>query len=159
MLLSTSESESRMTDPSNPKDALAAIQAARAGVPGEMRYPPTYDLAYGLVCGLLVAGQGLPMPWSMIALVVALAGLALLVHWWKSRVGWWVSGYSPKRARWVAIGLATVLIALMGVSLWGKDSGIVWMPLATGAAGFVAAVFGGRLWMHVWKRELAEARS
>lgn len=141
----------------DPKDALAAIKAARAGVPGEMRYPPTYDLVYGLICGLLVAGQGLPMPWSMIALVIALAGLALIVHWWKKHMGWWVSGYSPKRARWVAIGLATVLIALMGVSLWGKYADIVWIPLATGAAGFVAAIIGGRLWMHVWKRELAEA--
>ncbi|MDP3379228.1 MAG: hypothetical protein Q8S53_12775 [Brevundimonas sp.] len=147
-----------MTDPSDPKDALAAIKAARAGVPGEMRYPPAYDVAYGLICGLLVAGQGLPMPWSIIALVIALAGLALIVHWWKKHMGWWVSGYSPKRARWVAIALVAVFLALMGVSLWGKDSGIVWMPLATGAAGFVAAIIGGRLWMHVWKRELAEAR-
>jgi hypothetical protein len=147
-----------MTDPSNPKDALAAIQAARAGVPGEMRYPPSYDLAYGLICGLLVAGQGLPTPWSMIALVVSLAGLALIVRWWKKHMGWWVSGYSPKRARWVAFALVAVFLALMAVSLWGKDEGIVWMPLATGAAGFVAAIVGGRLWMHVWKRELAEAR-
>ena len=158
MLLSTSESENRMTDPSNPKDALAAIHAARAGVPGEMRYPPSYDLAYGLACGLMVAGQGLAQPWSILALVVSLAGLALMVRWWKKRVGWWVSGYSPKRARWVAFALVAVLIALMGVSLWGKDSGIVWMPLATGAAGFFAAILGGRLWMHVWKRELVEAR-
>jgi hypothetical protein len=31
------------------------------------------------------------------------------------------------------------------------------MPLATGSAAFVLSILGGRLWMRVWKRELAEA--
>ena len=51
-----------------------------------------------------------------------------------------------------------VLGGLMGLSIWGKYAGIVWMPLATGAAGFVLAIVDGRLWMHVWKRELSEAQ-
>lgn len=146
-----------MNNQPDPQEALAAIQAARQGVPGEMKYPFGYDLIYGLICGLLVAGQGLPTPWALLCLVVALAGLALIVRWWRRKFGWWVSGYSPKRARWAAIGLAVVLIGLMGLSIWGKAAGIVWTPLATGAAGFVAAIVGGRIWMSVWKRELAEA--
>ena len=142
----------------DPNEALARIRDAREGVTGTLTYPVGWDLAYGAICGLMVASQGLPTPWAMLALVIALAGLAICVQWWRNRVGWWVSGYSPKRARWVAIGLAVVLIALMGLSIWGKAASISWMPLATGAAGFVLAIVGGRLWMHVWKRELSEAQ-
>lgn len=142
-----------------PREALAAIQAARQAVPGEMRYPLAYDLVYGVVCGVLVAAQGLPMPWSFLALAFGLAGLALMVRSWRSKHGWWVSGYSPRRARWVAIGLAVVLVGLMGLSLWGRRAGIAWTPLATGGAGFLAAIVGGRLWMRVWRRELAEAKA
>ena len=145
-----------MTD--DPKDALASIREAREGVTGTLAYPVGWDIAYGAICGGLVASQGLPVPWSMLVLVFALAGLAICVQWWRNRVGWWVSGYSPKRARWVAFALAAVLVGLMGLSIWGKYAGIVWMPLATGAAGFVLAIVGGRLWMHVWKRELSEAQ-
>ena len=146
-----------MSQQPDPQEALDAIRSAREGVPGEMKYPVSYDLMYGAACGLLVAGQGLPTPWSMLCLVVALVGLVLMIHWWKQKFGWWVSGYSPKRARWIAFALAAVLIGLMGLSIWGKAAGIVWMPLATGAAGFVAAIVGGRIWMAIWRRELAEA--
>ena len=146
-----------MTNQPAPREALDAIASARQAVPGEMKNSLGYDLAYGLCCGLLVAGQGLPTPWSALVLVVSLAGLVSLIHGWKQKYGWWVSGYSPKRARWAAIGLAVVLIGLMGVSIWGKTAGIAWAPLATGAAGFVAAIVGGRIWMAIWKRELAEA--
>ena len=138
----------------DPKDALASIQSARAGMTDQMSYPFTYDLMYGGVCGLLVASQGLQLPWSIICLALALSGLGYAVHWWKQRYGWWVNGYSPRRARWVAITLASLLIGLMGISIWGKYSGIAWTPLATGAAGFVISLIGGRLWMRVWKREL-----
>lgn len=145
-----------MTRESEPRETLDAIASARQAVPGEMKYPLSYDIAYGLCCGLLVAGQGLPTPWSALMLVVSLAGLAGLIHLWKQKHGWWVNGYSPRRARLAAFGLAVVLMGLIGLSIWGKNAGIIWTPLATGAAGFVAAVVGGRLWMAVWKRELAE---
>lgn len=148
-----------MTRSTDPKEALAAIASARRTVPGDMKYPLAYDAAYGACCGLLVAGQGLNQPWSALVLVISLVGLASMIHLWRKQNGWWVSGYSPRRARWAAIGLAAVLIGLMGLSIWGRIAGVAWTPLATGTAGFVAAVVGGRIWMSVWKRELAEAEA
>lgn len=145
-----------MTQDPNPQEALASIQAARSSVAAQTDYPIGHDLIYGAVCALIVAGQGLPQPWSLIALVVALAGIAGLVQWWRKRFGWWVSGYSPKRARWVAFGLAALFIALIGVSFWGREQGLWWIALATGPAAFVLAVGGGRMWMYVWRKELAE---
>lgn len=145
-----------MANQPDPKDALAQIQAARSSVVQSADYPVGYDIAYGGVCGLLVAGQGMPGSWPNIVLLIALAGLALMVAWWRKRVGWWVNGYSPKRARWVAIGLAALFIILMGVSLYGRYVGPWWLFLVSGAIGWIAAALAGRLWMRVWRKEMSE---
>ncbi len=147
-----------MTQDPNPKEALAAIRSARQGVPGDMKYPLSYDLLYGAACGLLVAGQALPTLWSLVCLAISLAGFGWMIQAWRKRQGWWINGYSPPRARWVAIGLGVALVGLMGLSIWGKTAGVAWTPLATGAAGFIVGILGGRLWMHVWKRELADGQ-
>ena len=145
-----------MTQDPTPQEALASIQAARTGIAPPTDYPIGYDLIYGLICALLVAGQGLAQPWSLIVLVFAMAGLGGLVQWWRKRFGWWVSGYSPRRARWVAIPLAVLFVGLVGVSFWGREQGLAWISLVTGPIAFVLAIGGGRLWMHVWRKELAE---
>lgn len=144
-------------DPQSPQDALASIRAARSSIAPSMDYPIGYDLAYGAVCGLLVAGQGMPQPWSLIVLPIALSGLAAMVMWWRKKFGWWVSGYSPKRARWVAFGLLAVFLGLIGLSLYGRFAGPWWLFMVSGALGFVAAIVGSRVWTAVWRRELAEA--
>ena len=139
-----------------PKEALASIQAARTGAPGKMDYPFTYDLFYGAACGLLVAGQGMPRPWDFIVLPIAIGGLLLMILWWRKTLGWWVSGYSPKRARWVAFGLVGLLLGLMGLSLYGRYVGPDWLWMVSGVVGFFGSILGSRLWMRVWRQELAE---
>ena len=145
-----------MTDPNDPAEALAAIRAARGGIVPPTDYPVTYDLLYGLICGLLVAGQGMPKPWSFIVIPIALGGLAGLVMWWRKKFGWWVSGYSPKRARWVAFALVAVLLGLMALSVYGRSAGPSWLYVVSGVLGFVAAIGFSRLWLRVWRKELAE---
>lgn len=143
-------------DQQTPQEALASIRATRASVAPAMSYPVAYDLAYGAVCGLLVAGQGMPQPWSLLVLPVALGGLAVMVMWWRRKFGWWVSGYSPKRARWAAFGLLAVFLCLIGLSLYGRFVGPWWLFMVSGALGFIAAIVGSRVWLAVWRRELAE---
>ncbi|WP_122465464.1 hypothetical protein [Brevundimonas lutea] len=145
-----------MSQDPNPAEALASIRQARDTLLPPATYPISYDLIYGVICGLLVACQGLPQPWSLLVLVISLAGLALMVRMWRDRMGYWINGYSPRRARWVAIGMVVVFIALMGGSLYGRYVGPDWLFLVTGALGFVTAIIGGRVWMAVWRRELAE---
>ena len=145
-----------MTQDPTPHEALASIQAAREGLAQPTAYPIGYDLLYGAVCALLVAGQGMPDPWRFIALPIAMAGLVLMIVGWRKTFGWWVSGYSPKRARWVAFGLAAVFVGLILLSLHGRGAGPDWLFLVSGGVGFVAAIAGSRLWMHVWRKELAE---
>jgi hypothetical protein len=146
-----------MNEAPDPREALASIQSTREGMTERMTHPVGYDLVCAAICGLMVASQGLQKPWSLVALLVAMAALGGCVHWWKSRFGWWVNGYAPKRAGRVAYGMAVMLLVLIGVTMWGRGAGILWMPLATGSAAFVLSILGGRLWMRVWKRELAEA--
>lgn len=145
-----------MQDP-NPQEALAAIQAARSSVAPDIAYPIGYDVLYGAACGLLLASQGLPMPWSMVALALSCSGLALMMTAWRKKFGWWVSGYSPKRARWVAFALLPVFLGLLGLSLYGRYVGPWWLFIVSGGIGFVVAIAASRLWMRVWRKELAEA--
>jgi hypothetical protein len=146
-----------MTQDPDPHEALASIQAARGSIAPPTNYPVGYDLLYGAICGLLVAGQGMPQPWSFIVLPIAMGGLAGMVMAWRRKFGWWVGGYSPRRARWVAFGLVGVFIALIGLSLYGRFVGPWWLFIVSGVIGFVAAIVGSRIWMAVWRRELAEA--
>ena len=138
------------------REALASIQAARAAVAGPPEYPLGYDLLYGTACGLLVAAQGLAPPWSMLVLGLALAGLALMITGWRRRFGWWINGYSPPRARWVAFAMAAVLLGLIAMSYYGRFYGPWWLYLVSGGLGFVLSIAGSRLWMRVWRAELAE---
>jgi phosphatidylglycerophosphate synthase len=155
----TREGETPSNRPPAPEpsatEALAAIRAARAGLPGPPAPHAGFDLLYGTACALLVAAQGLAAPWSMLLLGLALAGLALMVHVWRRRFGWWINGYSPRRARWVAYGMVAVFLALIAASAYGREHGPWWLFLAAGGAGFVAAILGSRLWMRVWRAELA----
>ena len=146
-----------MTQDHNPQEALASIQEARASVGQSLDYPFAWDLFYGAILGLMVGGAGLPQPWSTLTLVLSLAALALMVRWWRNRVGWWVDGYSPPRARWVAIGMAAIMIALMGLSFWTRlFDGPVWAPVVAGVLAGVTGVVGGRLWMRAYRRDLLE---
>lgn len=145
-----------MTQDPDPREALASIQAAREGAIPAADYPIGYDLLYGAVCGLLLAGPGLPHPWSIIVLPIALAGLALMITAWRKKYGWWVSGYSPKRARWVAFAMGAVFVGLVLLSLYGRGDGPDWLFLVSGGVGFVSAIVGSRLWLRVWRKELAE---
>ena len=76
-----------MTQDPTPQEALASIQAAREGLAQPTAYPIGYDLLYGAVCALLVAGQGMPRPWGFIALPIAMAGLVFMITGWRKRYG------------------------------------------------------------------------
>ncbi len=123
---------------------------------GPPDYPLGYDLLYGLVCAMLVSAQGLAPPWSMLALGLSLTGLAVMVWSWRRRFGWWIGGYSPRRARWVAYAMGAVYLGLVAMSIYGRQEGPWWLYLVSGAIGFVAAIAGSRIWMRVWRAELAE---
>ena len=91
-----------MTQDPDPHEALASIQAARAEIGRDLDYPVWWDFAYGGVLAVIVASLGLPAPWNTTVFIFCMLGVVLMVQWWKKKFGWWVNGYSPRRAGKVA---------------------------------------------------------
>lgn len=146
-----------MTDPNDPVAALASIRASREQMlKGMESYPLGYDLLFGLGMSVMIAVQGLPDPWPLFGVALTLLYAFGMQRWWKKRFGWWVDAYSPKKARWVAIGMVVLMIGLMLGAMWGREHGPWWLCLAMGALAWPVAVIGGRWWSTVWKRELRE---
>lgn len=146
-----------MTQDPNPHEALASIQAARAEIGRDFDYPVWWDIAYGAVLAAMVAGQALPMPWQSMVFVFSIVGLVFMVQWWRKRFGWWVNGYSPRRAGKVAWALVAFMMAMMGLALWTRlFDGPAWAPWVAGALTWVVASVSGRLWMRAYHRDLAE---
>lgn len=145
-----------MTQDPNPHEALASIQAARAGIGRDLAYPIWWDFAYGAVLAAMVASRGLPSPWKNMVFIFCLLGVVLMVQWWKKKFGWWVNGYSPRRAGKVAWALVAFMMAMMVVSFWANGEGLWWVPFAAGLATWIVAGFSGRLWMRAYRKDLAE---
>ncbi|HYC75860.1 hypothetical protein [Brevundimonas sp.] len=144
-----------MTEDPTPAEALASIRAARGSVGDRLTVHWSYDVAYGLICGGIVASLGVPAPYGSLIVVVCMLGLVLMIQWYRKQTGVWVSGLSPRRARWVALGLGFVLVSLCIASLLlTRRLGLWWAPFATGAAAGLIAVVASRLWMRVYRREL-----
>ncbi len=149
-----------MTNDPTPAEALASIETARGALNDRLQIHWSYDLFYGLACGLLVGGQGLPQPYAVLTVPIAMGGLALMVRWWKAKTGFWVNGFSPKGARWVALGFGVLLVGLMIGSLYlARVAGLWWGPLITGGIAAVVAIVASRMWMRAYRRDLARSEA
>ena len=147
-----------MTNDPTAAEALASIETARGALGDRLQVHWSYDLFYGLACGLLVAGQGLPQPYAVLTVPVAMGALALMVRWWKAKTGFWVNGFSPRGARWVALGLGALLVSLMLGSLYlTRVADLWWGPLVTGGIATIVAIFASRMWMRAYRRDLARS--
>jgi hypothetical protein len=115
----------------------------------------SYDLVYSAVAAAFVGGQAAPMPFNVLASAAATLAFAILWRRWSEKTGVSVTGLSPRRARWVAIALGVVFLALALASVYfGRTSQYVWvLPLI--AAAFVLALVFSRLWMRVYRAETA----
>lgn len=147
-----------MTKDPTPAEALAAIRDARGSVVEQMNKAHwSLDVLYGASCAGIVAGAGLPSPIGMTVTAVSICGLAVMVRVWQKQTGVWISGLSPKRARWVSISLGVLLVGLLIASLAsGRMVGHWWPSIVFGLVAGVGSVVASRVWMRVYRRELAE---
>jgi hypothetical protein len=117
--------------------------------------PGWYAPVYGLFCGLLVAGGGLPQPWGSLLVGFSLLGIALLYLRWQQMTGLSVNGYRAGTTRVIAIGLAVAFVSLMlaGLALRAQF-GFIWAPILCGAVAGIIAFFASAAWDRAWQREL-----
>lgn len=148
-----------MTQDPTPAEALAVIQRSQKEVQrtvaaGSWRY----DLGYSAICAMMVGTQALDMPQNTLGIAIGVLLLAVLFRREADRLGVSITGLSPRRARWVAIGLGMVLLPLMLLAIRLNDVATSGFILALGAAALMATAFtfcllGSRLWLRVYRRE------
>ncbi|MDV6329892.1 hypothetical protein [Asticcacaulis sp. 201] len=141
--------------PTSPEDALRAIQTARvAAADAFSRHSWRYDLVYALLAASMVASEALPNGISLLGIGICVLCLGWLARAWAGQHGMWIRPLTPKKARWVAIGIAACIALLMLVSVAATRNGHADFALMLAPAGFVIALAGSRLWRHVHRREM-----
>ena len=144
-----------MNDLDDPAAALDSIRASQSALADRVsRGGWLYDLAYSALVSGMVFGWAFPMPVGIVATAACIALLALMARMWTQHHGVWISGVTPRGARWVAIALAAVVVPLIVVNLIGaRETWPAWVAIATTAAAFVLALAASRLWRVVYRRE------
>ncbi len=145
-----------MTDDQSAENALKSIRTVQATAGDRFsRDTWSYDLLYSLFAAALVGGLGLPGPFDLLVPVLAGGALGGLAWGWARKHGVWISGTTPRRARWVAAGLGVVVALLAMAAIFARiEGGGVVFSLAAAVAAFVAALVGSRLWRAVYRREM-----
>ena len=148
-----------MTKDPTPAEALAAIQRSQQDIQRKVAAGSwRYDIGYSAICAMMVGTQALDMPLSTLGVAVGVLLLTVLFRREANRLGVSITGLSPRRARWVAIGLGMVLIPLMVLAILLNHFATSGVMLALGAAVLMATAFifcliGSRLWLRVYRRE------
>ena len=144
-----------MTQDPTPAEALASIRESGAAVAARMGEKSwTYDLIYSSLLAVMIGAHAFPSPIGVLGSAFGGLGVALLARKWSERTGVFVSGVSPRRARWVAFGLGVVLVAMIGAVIWGRAQGLWWLPLPLAAAAFLVGLVSSRLWWRVYRAEM-----
>ena len=138
-------------------EALEQVRRARTKVAAQADCPPERHLALALVLGAMVAGQAAPEPWPMTILTLALCAVAAISAYDRKR-GVFVNGYRAGATLPVTLGLLGFSLTGLIAGLVLKDRyGVAWAPLPAGALVAAAGYVGGRLWSHLYRREMGAA--
>lgn len=144
-------------DPGEAAQALEAMRQSRERLAQAADCPPARHVVFGLLMGGLVACQAAPPVWTLICEAVLMAGVGLVYLWDRRRTGMFINGYRAGRTRAVTAVVLLLVLGLGALGVWLKHGrGLVWGPLACGAAAAVLATFGSVLWQRVYVRELKQ---
>ena len=154
------ENEGTTTDRAAAAADLAALQAGRAAVADRAMQPWWYDVALGLLVFGLIASYAAHRTWvTAAALVVFLAGCAVLVSAYRQITGFWVSGLRPgPTQRAVRVWLVGYVLVLALSA--GAEYGLGWRGamVAGGAVLGVGVALISRWWSRIYIAELRKGR-
>lgn len=148
--------ESSKRSPTTFAQDLALIGRAQDHLDPPRGFALTYDALFSSVCGVFVGAQALPLTIRPFATIVVVLSLIALMLWWRRRIEWWLSGFAPRRARWVTFAM---LVPLLGLMFWAWAMPMLWVAITAGITAAAVAFAASRLWARVWKRELLAARN
>lgn len=148
-----------MTDPIDPAEALASVRAARDSVEARVSSKGwSYDIPYAAIVAGMVGAQAGALPLGPLGSGLGVVLLVTLYRAESRRTGLRILGTTPRRARWVAIGLGAVMAAamlgLVYVSHSRPDLPLVPITAGVMAVVFVLALAGSRLWRRVFRAEM-----
>ena len=144
-----------MTEELDPRAALALAERTRENMAQRAATPAWYAPLYGLGCGLIVAGGGLPQPWGMLLVAGGILFVALLYLRWTQSSGLSVNGYRAGATRVIAVGLAVAMVALTLAGLALREKlGLVWAPIFCGVLGALIAALASAAWDKAWQAQI-----
>lgn len=144
-----------MTEELDPRAALALAERTREQMAQRAATPAWYAPLYGVGCGVMVAGGGLPQPGGGILVGLGTIFIALLYVRWTQRSGLAVNGYRAGATRVIAVGLAAALLALLLAGLALREAmGLVWAPVLCGVVAALVAAFASAAWDKAWQAQI-----
>ena len=144
-----------MTEGLDPRAALALAEHTRERMARRAATPGWYAPLYGLGCGLIVTGGGLPQPWGMLLVTLGIVSVSLLYLRWTQSSGLSVNGYRAGATRTIAVGLAVAMVALMFAGLVLRaQMGLIWAPFVCGILGALVAAFASAAWDKAWQAQI-----
>lgn len=144
-----------MMDRNEALAALGTMDAAKADLARAANCPPWRHAAFGLLMGTLVMAQGLPSPFTMLLVALAMTGVVLLVRADRKRMGVFVNGYRKGRTRVVAFVMLGVSLLLIVAEIHARETGLS-MATRIGIAALAAALgtWGSTIWQPVFRKDL-----
>jgi hypothetical protein len=141
------------------KEAQAALDEMNAAERKLATDGPDYPLwrhaAFGAVMAVMVLGQGFALPWSVVMLVLAMAGGAALVTDDRRRYGVFVNGYRRGRTLPLTLLLLVMMLGAMAGEIYARTNGLS-LVTKLGIAGiaFSIATAMSVWWTRIYQREL-----
>jgi len=118
-------------------------------------YPLWRHAAFGGAMALIILGQGFAVPWSLLILVFAMAGIGALVADDRRRYGVFVNGYRKGRTLPLTLLLLALMLGAMAAEIYARRSGLsLGVKLGIAGASFLIAVGASLWWTRIYQREL-----
>lgn len=152
------ERKEHLVETENALDALAAVRSSEATFASKARWPLWRHAAYGLLMAMGVIAIGVPQELTPVIIVAFGLSFWLLISNDRKRDGFFVNGYSSKRAA-PAIILAAVFAGSGMIALILADAVFRWslISLAVAAIVFVGCTLASVWWEKLYQSELREA--
>lgn len=139
----------------SPAEALETVRRSREATAERLvHHAGWYNLCYAVVVGGMVVCQGFDAPINIIGTSLCTVVLVVMMQVLANRTGLRLTGLTPPRARWVAVGLGVVMAFVLFAAAAANRLGLGWPVVGLLAVvGALIAWFASRLWLKVYLRE------